>query len=399
MEPRTTIAVGAIFGATLLCAREVRGQTVAEVPAIYRGTTNCASLYPGSFLDVGTAACWQCPSTHPNRTIFPVTSGQACERPATELFRRAAGPERPTGLIGTDCRSGWFLDIGKRACYSCSGYNRTAYPIDHARACSRAVPLAWTSAARRGAATCPAGSFRHGLTDRCYACPDGYFRNAVIADDLTKVNACSRISTTAREETRAKFELHKNEHAESRQNLGLVSQRMNAVNFAIAEIDRLAPAVMKEALDNELGRLTGFDVISMLISGGGASGAGYTHAMGYVMTKENGAYRCRKAWSNAFTFGITMGIGVVMETSLSKGGASEGLSESNGWQAAAAFPPVSGGMGFHWDASTDEFSLAFTFGPAFAVDLNYSEYVHTWSGTGKEVSCDALTWGPGWFNL
>src|SRR5437867_11652880 len=125
MKLTSTVSLTAALVASFACASHAFAQLLAEVPATYRGKMSCESKYPGSFLDVGTNACWQCSSAYPRRTVLPVTGAQACERPATQLFKKALGPERPTGIIGTDCRSGWFLDVGKRACYSCAGYQRT----------------------------------------------------------------------------------------------------------------------------------------------------------------------------------------------------------------------------------------------------------------------------------
>lgn len=179
---------------TLLCAALLlAGWAAAEnKPAEFVKDISCAGSWPNSFWDIGTAACWECPKSAPKRTILPVTGGWACERPAHEVFKRAIGPEKPTGLIGTDCRKGWFLDIGLGKCYSCQGYNRTLYPVTHARACSRLEPLVKAQAARRGSpGGCPDGSFQHLLSSKCYRCPAGSYRNANTGADPTTFNACT----------------------------------------------------------------------------------------------------------------------------------------------------------------------------------------------------------------
>lgn len=401
MNPKWTITFAAALAAGVAGARPAFAQLlVTEAPAIYRGGATCATKFPGSFLDIGTAACWQCPSTHPRRTIFPVTASNACERPAYEAFKRASGPENPTGFLRTDCRSGWFLDIGKGKCYSCAGYNRTAYPIDHARACSKAIPAAWTSAARQGVEGCPAGSFRNGVTPYCYACPPDYTRNAVIADDLTTVNACSRIADAVREAARAKFEEAKETYTTTRDHLVRIASSATIYDAGLAAFDLLSRELMKTALDSAVQGLGGFNplrfnTISWLASVGGAVGLGYTHGQGYVMTKVNGSYQCWKAWSNTFTGGVSAGVGAVIEIGLSNG-MDEGPSESNGWQVAAG----AAGWGLHWDATDGAFdNVALSFGPGFGADVNFSEYVHDWSEIGNVVACDKMTWGLGWAAL
>ncbi len=163
--------------------------TPRETPATFVGTMGCPS---GSFLDVGRGDCWTCPASTPRRTVFPVTGNQACERLPYEEFRRARGPRNPTGLIRTDCDSGWFLDIGLGKCYTCDGYNRTLHPVTHARACARWVGVTRSAATRVGPhADCPDGSFQHMLSGRCYTCPEYYGRNLRMGDDPSQFNACT----------------------------------------------------------------------------------------------------------------------------------------------------------------------------------------------------------------
>lgn len=168
-------------------------------PALDRGTViQCDKTYPSTskhhaaFLDVGKGTCWQCPKSHPSRTVFAVDSGKACEKPAREDFKKATGPKTPTGLLRTDCPSGYFLDVLKGKCYSCGGYARTAYSVTSNKACSKRVGASWARAREAGDAGCPDGAFRNGLTNKCYSCPAGSYRNANIGNDLTQINACTR---------------------------------------------------------------------------------------------------------------------------------------------------------------------------------------------------------------
>lgn len=398
MSPKSTITFAAALAASVACSSPAFSQTAVDVPALFRGGATCATKYPGSFLDIGNAACWQCPSTQPKRTIFAVTASNACERPAYEEFKRASGPANPTGFLRTDCSSGWFLDIGKGKCYSCAGYNRTGYPIDHARACSKGFATTWAYAARKGPDGCPAGSFRNGLTTNCYACPPDYGRNLVIADDLTKVNACSKSSSSVQDATRAKFLGAQDSQTASKDQLGGMSNQVTVYDPGQAAFDLMARTLMKTAVDGDLMGKNGFDAISLMASMSIATVLGYTHGFGYVMTKTNGAYVCKKTWSNTFTGGISAGAGIVLEIGLSNG-VKDGASETNGWQVSASYPPVAGGWGLHWNAATGALSTAYSFGPGLALEVGFSEYAHTWAETGNTVPCDKMTWGGGWATL
>jgi hypothetical protein len=222
----------------------------------------------------------------------------------------------------------------------------------------------------------------------------------VIADDLTKVNACTRLNFTQQDATRAKFAQNKDDRPQSRANLGRAavaaagSGSQNPVDF-----DQIRRDLMKSTLEDELERDSGFDTVSWLISAGGSFGVGFTHGEGFVMTKVDGSYACRKAWANAFSAGAAARGSLADEIGLSKGGIASGRSESNGWQIGAAFPPLNGAFGLHWDAKTGEMSMGTSTGLGLAIGISLSEYVHTWSEVGKLVRCDEMTWGDGWKDL
>ncbi len=176
----------------LLLVTSVIGINQAEAaPAKYVGKLQtCDSIHPGAFLDVGTGKCYTCPDTHPERTVMSVEGPQACEKPAHTKFKKALGPKPPTGLLKTDCADGWFYDIGKRKCYSCDGWNRTASSVTSAKACSKNYKLTRSKATDRGDfKLCPDGAFRHRLGESCYACPAGTYRNANL--NPSGANACT----------------------------------------------------------------------------------------------------------------------------------------------------------------------------------------------------------------
>jgi hypothetical protein len=218
-----------------------------------------------------------------------------------------------------------------------------------------------------------------------------------MADDLTKVNACSKLSDAVREATLAKFNQFKETYAASRDNLGRIANSLSIYDPTNGLFDVSARALMKSALDGEIMRQSRFHAIGWLIAVGGSYGLGYTHQFGYVMTKDHDKYQCRKAWSNRFTGGVAISAGIVIEVELSEHHElHEGKSEWNGWQAAVAYPPLSAGYGLHWDAKDSALSLTLVFGPGFDAELNPSEYAHTWAEIGKEVACEKMTWGAGW---
>ncbi|MGB3626819.1 MAG: hypothetical protein WA989_13375 [Henriciella sp.] len=170
------------------------GQAASAEPAVYEGATqSCPQAYPGSFLDIGRGDCWSCPSSHPKRTIFAVDSAQACERPGGREYKRASGPRNPTGIIKTDCPSGYFLDIGLGKCYSCGGWSRSVETVKGSRACFRNISVQRSRAKYKGTPSgCPDGSFNHLLSGRCYSCPAGTYRNANTGTDPSTFNACTR---------------------------------------------------------------------------------------------------------------------------------------------------------------------------------------------------------------
>lgn len=406
MNPKSAITFAAALAASVILVRPALGQiSIAEAPAVYRGPYTCAAKFPGSFWDLGSGACWQCPATHPHRTIFiPITVWNACERSAQTVFRKPTGPRNATGLIGTDCTSGWFLHWDRK-CYSCgSGYVRTADPnIASSRACMRVIPPAWTKATRQGVEGCPDGAFRNGLTASCYSCPPDHFRNAVIADDLTKVNACSRISNDLREATRAKYEQQKNDHPATRANLARAAAPAagpaappDRVGGGRYPEDSVRQAQMEVMLEAELERESGFVVVSWMKTAGGSLLVGYTRAEGYAMTKVDTTYACRKASSDAFTAGVSAGVGASEEIGLSQSPLDSGRSETNGWQVAVALG-LTVSRGWHWDGAgklTLATSVTHVAAPSATVVADVSaEYVHTWEETGEVVACNQMTWG------
>ncbi len=170
--------------------------TASAEPATYSGSFSCESKYPGTKSDIGTGKCWSCPASHPHRTVFGVGTTAACEKRAGINWSRSRDRGRGTGFFRTNCPSGAFWDPNGR-CYSCpSGYKRSLeYGVKSSRACYKRYSASRRSASISGYQGCPDGSFRNGLTDSCFVCPAGTYRNANIGSDLTKINACTRCGT------------------------------------------------------------------------------------------------------------------------------------------------------------------------------------------------------------
>ncbi len=148
------------------------------------GSIGCGS---GEFEDNG--ACFTCPSGT-TRTVFAVTSDKACERAGGDIFKPATRHGKGRGLLGTDCNGGQFFDPNGY-CYSCpQGYNRTAHPVTSGKACSQRVHAEFMRATRvRNAAKCPSGSFYDITKGTCYSCPSGYNRTVFPIDGA---KACER---------------------------------------------------------------------------------------------------------------------------------------------------------------------------------------------------------------
>lgn len=91
------------------------------------------------------------------------------------------------------CPDGSFFDLGTWTCYACpDGYNRNAKSISGEKACDKPTGVKQLlSATFLGKKECPAGSFldkRNG--GECWSCPKGYGRTAASVD---KWNACGMV--------------------------------------------------------------------------------------------------------------------------------------------------------------------------------------------------------------
>ena len=142
----------------------------------------------GSFFDLTTWSCWQCPANF-NRSAAPVVSEQACGQSTAAGLTRV----RAT-LLGGRCPQGSFFDpIRGGECWSCpSGYRRTVFSVeDRGWACETGANI---FELKKSAATfikkgvCEAGTIfdpRNG--GECWTCPSGMLRTVF---PVNEANAC-----------------------------------------------------------------------------------------------------------------------------------------------------------------------------------------------------------------
>ena len=157
----------------------------------------------GSFYDpIKGGQCWSCPSGT-NRTAYAVTANNACSRGAYEEFKRAT--KLKSLKVGEVCTSGFHDfkggDTILGACWSCGGYNRTAYPVDDAKACAKWIPeklMSATFVKLANLGNCPDGQAL-GTDGACYRCPTGYKAMSPIGGNVcgkASVLECSRLTST-----------------------------------------------------------------------------------------------------------------------------------------------------------------------------------------------------------
>ncbi|CAN5247411.1 hypothetical protein BH23VER1_BH23VER1_09290 [soil metagenome] len=159
------------------------------VAATYHEDAGCPT---GQFNDLFTGDCWSCPDGYV-RTVIPITQitdSNACVRPAFSTFEAATQHGSP----GCDTGAGEFFDLLTGDCWSCpSGYNRTVFSITGGSACERPAYPVYTSSqstSASGGTDCPSGYVYDFIIGRCFRCPTNYAKNVFRAWDAS--NACER---------------------------------------------------------------------------------------------------------------------------------------------------------------------------------------------------------------
>lgn len=394
------LLVAMFFAVYVFAVPSASAQGISAVPAVADGKATCGAKYDGSFWDPLTNSCWTCPASAPTRTVFSVTSGKACERPAHRTYKKANGPRKPFGLLKTDCNKGWFLDIGIGSCYSCpSGYKRGTASVKSSKACFKKISVKWARATDQGKPGCAEGSFRNGLSENCFKCPAGYIRNMVIGSDLTNVKACSGLAENA---TRERYNREKDADPATQANGRNVGEQFLAAEGSNPGagggpglLDGVREDIMKDTLKTESDLGSGYDTIEWYVAAGGSLVAGYSHGYGYAMSYNGETYSCRTAETHTFVAGVTAGAGVTEEWTLSKTGLNGVDGESNGYNIGVSLI-VGVNHGMEWDAAAPH-SRSFTWGlTPVGGDAN-GEYTHAWTNTGQDISCSSISWdGKTW---
>lgn len=176
----------------ILTAAPVQAASMGYSTARYEGkTSGCGA---GTFLDPRNGGeCWSCPNDY-NRTLYAVTDDKACAKPAYEKLKKAH-KVRKNSRIGQGCGRGDFWDMKGGdgllgACYTCSGWDRTAYAVDSKRACSKRYPEKFAKAEKHGRFGCGQGQFFDPRNyGECWSCPDAYKFRTI--NPVTSRMACS----------------------------------------------------------------------------------------------------------------------------------------------------------------------------------------------------------------
>lgn len=391
-------------------------QAIDRAPADYEGdfVTSCKSYGSKSFLDVGTGDCYTCPTSAPSRSVFSVKGGKACFKKAQLVYKKAKRHGKPTGrVVKTKCPSGQFLDVGKGRCYSCAkGYNRTARKVTSKKSCSRRVSKSYKSAGDPdGRHGCPAGSWRHGLTNKCYTCPKGSVRNAKIGTP-DSIDACT--FTNIGDATN-KARILGAAPAASKHS----KQKRDTLAIDIREIGREEQEKrddpngyrrnkMADILERELEADEGFKVVTLMGGANISFGGGYGHMRGFAMgLNKDDELVCREVFTNAGTLGLSAGAGggeeigiwrvtmedVAGETNGVQGGISLILSYSSGihWAPDGKWTKPSDYVGLTVMNGVTNSGAGAGAGSGAGLEAGV-EYVHGWTKARCTVPCDELDW-------
>ncbi|MFO0722212.1 MAG: hypothetical protein U1E65_00430 [Myxococcota bacterium] len=128
-KPRRTLY--SVAGDKACATKEVFGEKLssADFEHKYKDCTG------GSFFDPRNGGeCWKCPKGY-SRTLEPVTSKKACEKDSADRLKGAT----LEGHFG--CGKGQFLDVGTGTCWSCPSSHpyRTINPVSSKKACSSSL--------------------------------------------------------------------------------------------------------------------------------------------------------------------------------------------------------------------------------------------------------------------
>jgi hypothetical protein len=308
------------------------------------------------------------------------------------------------------CPKGTFLDpIRGGECWSCpKGYIRTLTHVEDAKACAKNLVLGpWKRAKyHRSVWGCEnkKGEFLDPVDGgQCYKCPAPYNRSThhVKSDKACIVRAKLRCDSGL--EVQGEIcvpPVDPAEKARVQKAYPQAEKRYEALHASLAkglhglkvqeppEGDRNAQRrqLMRDTLDSVADE--GFDTVTLLGSVSGAAVVGYGHARGFAMTGG----KCREAFGNTFTAGISVGISGVEEIGVWKGDFDDLKGETNGVQGSFSLLMLTFTKGVHWAVGAKE-PTGITTGQGGGIGLDFgTEYVHGWTKLRCEVDCDTLHW-------
>ena len=125
----------------------------------------------GSFFDVASGGCFECPAGYTHNPLLPATDSNVCTRLSNQTTALLKGA--PQFL----CPAGEFPDLLSGKCYSCpAGYSHDfTLPADVSGVCFNRLTASMDLQTTIG---CDAGEF-DGLNGRCLSCPAGYQKDLI----------------------------------------------------------------------------------------------------------------------------------------------------------------------------------------------------------------------------
>ena len=133
----------------------------------------------GSFFDIGTWACYSCPSGY-SRSLAKIDDYKACQKQRAKP--KLLGTFVQAEKVGTVCPKGSFFDpIRGGECWSCpSGYVRTVFSVEAKNACQKGGILGPVKKASKvSRAECGKGEIKDGIGGNggsCWVCPENHDR-------------------------------------------------------------------------------------------------------------------------------------------------------------------------------------------------------------------------------
>lgn len=168
-------------------------------PADYKSKFGC-DRDKGEFFDPRKGGeCWSCPKNRPRRTAYGVTSDKAC---ATKEILGEKLASANFEHKHKACSGGAFFDPRNGGeCWKCpSGYSRTIEAVTSKKACVKDSPDALKPAKLEGHFGCAKGQFIDvSRPSECWSCPSSHPYRTINAIDSHKACASSLIGIFAAE--------------------------------------------------------------------------------------------------------------------------------------------------------------------------------------------------------